>query len=398
MRFFKVSKKTVQKTTAYIRYSDAPEGNTVVCIAIKENGEKKVLLKTGDIEGNETLFSNTANTLYSGASAMEIYNAKDEEGFEDEIEREEEKFAISREIFCAELVRDVDPNCAPNYNRYYEADTQKPLIGPDFITNFQSWKSSYHYENQTILGFAINTAGFIDFPSHAGFPAQRKRIRGLGVCAVLLAILGKDDRGGENWGLVEKYNHLQVVLIDFGRCLCRIMFADEEKNQSENSYKDPFDIVKTVFQQYDTSDEPPLPESFFKSTHIKYEIFETIEKLYGMSATLEKRADDNFKEFPRFKTAILHDKRRGIEHLYHQFKNNKEYIATQYINKIIEKAGISIKLSDLDSETATYLQSLYTYLKPFETSIKHDLFFKHIMKIFNPESPNETLHTTPQSM
>ena len=27
MKFFKVSKKTPQKTTTYIRYSDGPEGN-----------------------------------------------------------------------------------------------------------------------------------------------------------------------------------------------------------------------------------------------------------------------------------------------------------------------------------------------------------------------------------
>lgn len=396
LKFFKISKKIPQKTTTYIRYSDAPEGNTVVCIAKKEDGDKKVLLKKGDVEGNETLFS--YSNPDPGDRAMSISDGE-EEKLDDEIEAYEEEFAISREIFCAEIVREVDPHCTPKYNRYNEEGSQEPLIGPDFVNDFRSWKSSYDYENQTIFGFPINAAGLIDFLGQNQSLPHSKRIRGLGICAVLLAVLGKEDRGGDNWGLIEKSNHLQVVLIDFGRCLCSMMFADEEKNKSEHSFPNPFDIVKAVFQQYDTPDEPPLPASFFESAHIKYEIFETIEKLYTMSdASLEKRADDNFKQFPLFKSAMLRDKRRGIEYLYNQFNENKEYIATQYINEVIERTGVSIKLSDLDNETAHYLQSIYACANPFESPFKRDLFFKQMVDIFNPESPTETPRTAPQSM
>lgn len=445
MKFFKISKTIPEKTTVYIRYGDAPEGNTVVCIAQKENGEKKVLLKKGDIEGNESLYRNpnlgdnqmdtfgykaeqtsdvddvSPNPEYnqtgtdgaqkdkgsdveeaapnSGYHKMSADGDEAPQDFEDEILPKEKEFAIGREIFCAGIVRDIDPACTPKYNRYYKAETHAPLIGSDFIDNFRSWKASYNYEDQTLLGFKINAGGLIDFVDHKGFPVQQKRIRGLGVCAVLLAILGRDDRGGENWGLIEKSNHLQVVLIDFGRCLCSMMFADKEKNESEHSFANPFEIVKAVFQQYNTPDEPPLPSSFFESAHIKYEVFETIEKLYNMpAASLEKRAEDNFKQFPLFKEAILRDKKRGIEHLYNQFKDNKEYIATQYINEVLERTGVCIKLSELDDETTSYLQSLYTYLNPFEAPYKRDLFFKQVANILNPTEPNETPRTAPQSM
>ncbi|MCL9684447.1 hypothetical protein [Legionella maioricensis] len=397
MKFFKVSKKTPQKTTTYIRYSDGPEGNTVVCIAKKENGEKKVLLKTGDTDGNETLYSRVHHIGDSGDSAREVFaDAVVEKGFDEEIEPYEEEFAISREVFCAEMIRDVDPHCTPKYNRYYE-EGDHPLIGPDFINDFRSWKSSYHYKNQTIFGFRINTMGLVDFPARDELPAQQKRIRGLGVCAVLLALLGKDDRGGENWGLIERHNHLQVVLIDFGRCLCKMMFS--EKNNPENTYTNPFDIIKAVFEPYATADEPPLPQSFFESAHLKYEIFETIDKLYHMPASsLEKRADDNFKQFPLFKAAMLQDKRRGIEHLYNQFKDNKEYIATQYINEVLERTGASVKLSELDNESVGYVMSVYTYLNPSENPLKGELFFRQMMNIFSSEDLRETPRIAPQSM
>ena len=396
MKFFKVSRKTPEKTTTYIHYSDGPEGNTVVCIAKKEGGDKKVLLKTGDTDGNESLYTKVTHIADYSTAREAFGDAVVEKGFDDEIEPYEEEFAISREIFCAEIIRDVDPHCAPKYNRFNEADDH-PLIGPDFIDNFRSWKSSYHYQNQTIFGFEIKTAGLIDFPAHDELPAQQKRIRGLGVCAVLLAVLGKDDRGGENWGLVEKHNHLQVVLIDFGRCLGRMTFA--EKNDQDNIYTDPFEIVKAVFQPYTTPDEPPLPASFFASNHIKYEIFETIEKLHTTSAeSLEKRAEDNFNQFPLFKVAILQDKRRSIEHLYNQFKENPEYIATKFINESLASTGMAIRLSELDDKTADYLQSLYNFARPNETLLKKELFFKQIQHLFKPENSCENYQrTAPQS-
>ncbi|BCA93889.1 hypothetical protein TUM19329_02500 [Legionella antarctica] len=413
MKFFKLSKTMPEKTTGYIRFSDAPEGNTVVCIAKKENGDKKVLLKTGDVDGNETLYFRQDNSPVTSDTAIGVCGDEDDNEssapkpcgdgpnmlFDDEIEPSEEEFAISREIFCSEIVRDIDPHCTPKYNRYYESHTRAPLIGPDFIDNFHSWKASYHYENQTLFGFKIDAGGLIDFAEHDGFPAQHKRIRGLGVCAVLLALLGRDDRGGENWGLVEKSNHLQVVLIDFGRCLCNMMFADKKKNDADNSFANPFEIVKAVFQQYNTPDEPPLPASFLESAHIKYEVFETIEKLDKIAPLLlEKRAEDNFKQFPLFKAAILLDKKRGIEHLYHQFKDNKEYIATQFINESFETTGVSVKLSELDDETANYVQSLYNYLNPFEASPKRELFCRQLETIFNEKNLNETSRVAPESM
>jgi hypothetical protein len=370
---------------------------TVECIAKKEGGTKKVLLKNGDTDGNESLYSKVTHIANYSDLRKAFADAVVEKGFDDEIEPYAEEFAISREIFCAEIVRDVEPHCTPKYNRYYDADTHSPLIGPDFIDNFRSWKSSYHYKNQTIFGFKINSAGLVDFPTPDGVRAQPKRIRSLGVCAVLLAVLGKEDRGGENWGLIEKHNHLQVILIDFGRCLDKMMFAEE--NEQDNIYPDPFDIVKAVFQPYITPDEPPLPASFLKSAHIKYEIFETIEKLYTMSAvSLEKRAEDNFNQFPLFKAAILQDKKRGIEHLYAQFKDNQEYIATKCINESLASTGMAIRLSELDDETAHYLQSIYNYLKPNDSQLKKELFFKQVQNLFKPELPCEdSQRLAPQS-
>ncbi|CEG55671.1 hypothetical protein [Legionella fallonii] len=404
MKFFKLSKKTAEKLTPYILYAEPPEGNTVVCIAIKEGGNKKVLLKKGDIDGNETLYS--ADLDYETSDQMmpdeenfdgEIaeFTQSDEKKtshFDDEIDAHEKEFAISREIFCSELIRDIDAQCSPKYNRYYKAETMKPLIGPDFISDFHSWESSYNYEHQTILGHKINNQGLIQFPD------QLKRVRGLGTCAVLLVLLGKDDRFNNNWGLVEKGNHLQVTLIDFGRCLSTIMYPNGQETNIENTFSEPLDMVKTIFQQYANANtnEPPLPASFSQAAHIKFEIFETIDSLYHMSvASIKKRAEENFKLFPLFREAITQDVRRGIEHLHRQFKDNPEYVAAQYINRAFKQEGLQVKLSDLDDETITYLLSFYNFAKPYETSAKAEAFLKQLSRCFTTQEHNESLQTSP---
>lgn len=363
MKFFKISKKIPQKTKPYIYFADPPEGNTVVCIAQNERGDKKILLKKGDIEGNETLYEN----IYS-ASKME-------QTFDSEIDTDEEGFAISREIFCAELIQLIDPACSVKYSRYYTKDSNEPLIGAAFIDNFRSWRSCYDYVHQTISGYKVNLKGFVEFPQ------QHKRIRGLGSAAVLLILLGKDDRGGENWGLIEKNNHLQVTLIDFGRCLSRMLFSDKQPNISENAFfTDPFDLVRAVFQQYfGAADEPPLPKSFWTAVHTKYEVFETIDRLYQMPfSMMNELVENNFKQFPLFKKAILEDRRMGIELLYNQFKDNKEYLAARFINRSFKQLKLPIRLSDLDNISINYLVNLYMFINPEDNPHKEQVFFNYV--------------------
>ena len=397
MGFFKISKKTPGKQTPYVHYAESeplPEGNTVVGLFQKENGTKIVLVKKGDTDGNETLYNPSIDDCGSGIMESDEEISQATKHFDDEIDAHEEEFAISREIFCSELIRDVAPHCSPKYNRFHDAEAMEPLIGSDFISNFQSWESCYNYKNMTIMGHPIDERGLVHFPNHP------KRIRGLGTSSVLLVLLGKEDRFGSNWGLINKENHLQLILIDFGRCLSRLMYPNEQKTNAENTFNNPLDMVKAVFQQYATVNgkEPPLPEPFFLATHIRHEIFETIDSLYHMPcSSIAKRAEDNFKLFPLFRAAIAKDLRRGIEHLHSQFKDDPEYIAVNGVNESFKQAGLEMKLSDLDHITADRLLYFYTMIKPNVSAEKKEFFSRQIAQLFAPREPGDSMSLPPRA-
>lgn len=429
MQFFKLSKKNPQKTTLLTRFSDGPEGNSVVCLAQKKDSAKKTLIKVGDLGGNEYFY----DSIYA-----------------DEIEANEDLFAISREIFCGDLIRVINPYCTPKYKRYYGKDLNELFLGADFIDHFKTWKASFNHSAQTILGYKINSEGDVEFQ-----PGKTKPVRGLGTCAVLLTVLGRQDRDHSNWGLVEYDTHLQITLIDFGQCLAQftlfsgetssthintegpevqkrskeeiecveeciedtesveyvyVQGVDKQNSDGQGSvlgeqinsrmkgdsnwlnFTNSFDIINAVFQQYsnlanltpyDQSQqqyvEPPLPRQLLQSQHTKCEIFETIHQLYTTPfSVIVKMANDNFKEFPGYKEAMLQDKKLVIEHLYNQFKDNKEYIAVQFINRCFTKLGIGVKLSELDNTSINYLLSVYTFLNPNNDSYKEALFCKQI--------------------
>ncbi|WED43248.1 hypothetical protein [Legionella cardiaca] len=443
MHFFKISKKTPQKTTLFTRFSDGPKGNSVVCIAKKHNSEKKIIIKIGDLVGNEYFY----DSVYA-----------------DEIEANEELFAISREGFCGDLIRAISPHCTAKYNRFHGKNVNELFIGSDFMEHFQTWKASYNYNAQTILGYKINSEGDVEVQQ-----GNSKPVRGLGVCAVLLTVLGRGDRGNTNWGLVEYNTHLQVTLIDFGQCLAQFLLFEDETNSPQGyeeniecvgesteategaaysygqgaafayergtdaddqgaetadaqnpafpgfpafkeqtnsrikedsnwlNFTNPFDIINAIFQQYSNSTEPtpddksqyvepPLPSQFLQSQRIKCEIFETIHQLYTTPfSDLVKMANDNFKEFPTYKAAMLQDKKLVIEHLYNQFKDNKEYLAVQFINQCFMKVGTGFKLSDLDNTSINYFLSIYTFLNPSNDSYKEAFFCRQIRTILKRE-------------
>ena len=88
--FFKKSKKYLSKTTHYVSYSDyVPDGGSVVCLALQKETCKKILLKNGDTAIQDNFFDTP---------------------YHKEIKPHKEVFAISRELFCAELIRDIDPH------------------------------------------------------------------------------------------------------------------------------------------------------------------------------------------------------------------------------------------------------------------------------------------------
>lgn len=396
MAFFKISKKTPEKHTPYVRYAEdetLPEGNTVVGIFKKEKGDKIVLVKKGDTDGNEALYNPNLDNYGSEITySDEETSTTDEETaryFDDEIDSDEEQFAISREIFCSEFIRDVAPHCCPKYNRFHDVKAMESLIGSDFISNFQSWESCYNHKNMTIMGYPIDEQGLIHFPT------QPKRIRGLGVCAVLLLVIGKEDRFGNNWGLINKKNYLQVTLIDFGRSLSQIKYSNEQKTNEENSFNNPLNMIKAVFQQYAAID-PPLPQAFSLATHIRHEIFETIAHLYHMpNSSIKRRAEDNFKSFPLFKAAISRDLRKGIEHLHNQFKDDPEYITVQGINECFKQENLEMVLSDLDHITAAHLLSLYTLIKPNVSAEKREFFSREVAQLFAPRAPGDSASLSP---
>ncbi|CEK09857.1 hypothetical protein [Legionella hackeliae] len=431
MYFFKISKKNPQKTTLFTRVSDGPKGNSVVCIAKKENGTKRALIKVGDVLGNESFYESV---------------------YADEIEVNEELFAISREMFCGDLIRTINPGCTSKYNRYHGKDLNELFIGSDFMEHFKTWKASYNHSAQTILGYKINSEGDVVLPQGATKP-----VRGLGACAVLLTVLGRGDRGYTNWGVVECDTHLQITLIDFGQCLIQfILFEDEDckdelegiaKNAEDTGYledpkdkcieeqntdnrgpdvdyqdlessvpsnsktkedsdwlnfKNPFDVINAVFQQYSSLAkpildnpqaqyvEPPLPGQFLQSQHIKCEIFETIHQLHSMPfSDIVKIANDNFKEFPGYKAAMLQDKKLIIEHLYNQFKDDKEYVAVQFINRCFVKLNTGFKLSNLDDNSINYILSIYRFVNPQNDSYKEAIFCKQIRTMLRPEERME---------
>lgn len=377
------------------------------------------MIKVGDLGGNESFYDSS---------------------YADEIEANEELFAISREIFCGDLIRAINPYCTPKYKRYYGKDLNELFLGSDFIDHFKTWKASYNHSAQTILGYKIHSEGNVEFQT-----GKTKPVRGLGTCAVLLTVLGRVDRGDTNWGIVEYDTHLQVTLIDFGQCLVKFTLFSSETSSTHLDKQDqevlkrskeeidcveeciedtesveyidvqvptlteqtnarikedsdwlnftnPFDIINAVFQQYSNLGnstlyhqsqqryvEPPLPRQFLQSQHIKCEIFETIHQLYTTPfSAIVKMANDNFKEFPSYKEAVLQDKKLIIEHLYNQFKDNKEYIAVEFINRCFIKLDTGFKLSELDDTSINYILSIYTFLNPSNDSYKEALFCKQI--------------------
>lgn len=353
---FKKKSKKEHKTSLYEFFKKPPKGNSVVCIAKKVNNDKQKLLKHGDVSANETLY-------LCGE-------------YDDEIDLNESEFAISREKFCADFIHYVDPNCSPAYQRFEADEGEEPFIGSDFIPQFISWKKSYDYQKQTILGYRFNEDGAMECSG------QTKKIRGLGKCAVLLLLLGKSDRGNTNWGLVEKSQHLQVTLIDFGQCLNEMQFSKEPLE----SYSNPFDMVKAVFQQYAHTTEYPLPIQFLQSPNILCELFETIEFLHHLSfEVIERMADENFAQCPKYKSAILHDLKMGIEHLHNQFKNNPEYTAINWINTFFKNMGAPFQLSDFDNKSILNLLKMHGLFNPQGNALKEELLSNHLRSLLNIE-------------
>ncbi|CDZ77617.1 hypothetical protein BN59_01901 [Legionella massiliensis] len=350
-RFFKISKKNPGVLQHYTLTADGPPGNTVKGIIKQETREKYKLLKEGDADANETLYR------------YEI--------FDDEIEENEGAFAIAREIFSAKFVRQLSPASSPKYKRYYEKALPNAFIGSDYLGSFKTWKEAYDSDGVTILGAKLDAQGDLAFPS------QSKRIEGLGVAAVLIELLGKIDRANYNWGLVEGTSVVQVTLIDFGSCMNSLPFSMPVSDEKPAVFKCPRDIISSVFEQY--TSEKALPAQLLTLRHIECEVYETLAALKKMpSELIEALANEQFAAYPLYKAALLKELAMGIEYLDNQFRTDKHYIASQYINECLQEIGIQSSLSSYDNESIDYLLELYVAIRPDDNPRNHRKFMTGI--------------------
>ncbi|KTD36727.1 hypothetical protein Lnau_1711 [Legionella nautarum] len=369
--FFKVAKAESSKSTPYRYFKEAPEGNTVECIVKHPTKEKYRLLKNPDIDANDSLYKY--------------------EEFDEEIEADEKHFAISRELFCAQLIRHINLASCPKYSRFYklvseESTKKKPLVGADFLTQFTTWNEAYDAEKDTIFGRRLDSEACITGT------VTSKRLVGLGTAAVLLELLGKDDCCNTNWGLVETPTQVQVTLIDFGKCLLSLRFSRDQEDLS--LFAHPMDIVKGVFEQYVgtcvSSDEVALPDKLIKSKHLECEVFETITALSKLSYDeIAVIAKEHFSQFPKYQSALLKEMKMGIEYLNTQFGKNEQFMAVNYINQCFNDLKISCKLSECDNATIEYLLSIYHTMQPQKGSNHEKLFLSRIKAFFYKQEMSE---------
>lgn len=360
--FFKVAKAQSTNTTPYLYSKKAPEGNTVVCIAKHKTKEKYKLLKKPDVDANDSLYKY--------------------EEFDEEIEADEKGFAISRELFCAQFIRHINLASCPKYSRFYKLEKEtekKPLVGADFLTQFTTWNEAYNAEKATILGRSLNSEAY------ASNTVTSKRLVGLGTAAVLLELLGKDDCCNTNWGLVETVSHIQVTLIDFGKCLLNLRFSRDQEDLSLFSH--PMDVVRVVFEQYVgtgfSSEDVALPIKLIKSKHLECEVFETIATLSKLSPDdITVIAKEHFSHFPRYQLALIKEMKMGIDYLHKQFENNKQFIAISHINQCLKDLELPYKLSECDNITINDLLTDYQTIQPQKSSDHEKLFLKKIKAFF----------------
>ncbi len=288
--------------------------------------------------------------------------------------------------------RYIDANLSPKYKRYVEKINNTSLIGSDFLANFHTWETSYWHSKQTVLGNKLNKKGYVEYPD------TLKRIKGLGCSAVLLTLLGKTDRSNTNWGLVETSTHLQVTLIDFGYGLSELSGSDPNQN-NEGLYNEPSDIIKSVFEQFKETTEPPLPPQIVHSKYIKSEVFETIEALHQIDFKhFEELANAIFAHYPRYKAAVLNGIALSIERLYNKFCDDKMYIAVQFINRCFNKFPLPLKLSSLDDSKIDYLLKRYEEIKVKESPFNEVLFMDILKSVLNNRSlKNEDVCQTQSS-
>lgn len=372
--FFKVAKAKSTNSTPYFYFKEAPEGNTVECIVKHATKNKYKLLKKGDDDCNESLYKY--------------------EEFDDEIDADEKRFAISRELFCAQFIRHINSPSCPKYSAFYKLTPNKngtekePLVGADFLDQFTTWKDTYNAENSRILGRSLNSEGYLCAPTSS------KRLVGLGTAAVLLELLGKDDACNTNWGVVETASHVQVTLIDFGKCLLNLRFSRDQEDLGLFSH--PMDVVRGVFEQYVgtsvSSDEVALPQPLIKSKHLECEVFETITTLTKMSPDeLADIAKKHFSQFPKYQSALIKEMKMGIEYLHKQFENHDQFIAVSFINQCMKDLDISCRLSECENTSIDYILSVYHFIQPQKSSAHEKLFFDRIKAFFCETETSEEI-------
>lgn len=219
-------------------------------------------------------------------------------------------YLACKDMFCGELIRLIAPECTSEHCLFTTEDN-KPLVGSEFMDNFQTWKDVYQEENKAINNLQITSLANIRVDN----PRIYLPFVGMGTLAVLRFLLGRNDMHFQNWG-IKMFDHLiQAIMIDFGSCLIRFRFSNCVMVDREKlNLSDIFDVAKKVFRFQNPTNIMP-PEDVYQSPIFRREIFETIAKLQEKLPSIELLADKVFCRFPYHLPFIKAEMQCGVNYL-----------------------------------------------------------------------------------
>lgn len=257
---------------------------------------------------------------------------------------DKQKYFSLKEMFCGQLIHLIAPQCTPKHRVFEHVVTRNLLftfpsngnavsnqntntndntpalpepktsnytIGCKFMHNYKDWSEAYDHKKNKINHCPLTPTG--EVKTRTG----NKPVLDLGTITLLRWLLGTEDMHDDNFGVIRKDNHYQMIILDYGTCLDNFNFlTGEEQDEVESTYIiDPKNILAIFDQIYILNNYEVIPTELRESPRVKAEIFATIDKLNTNIPQIEQLADEIFKEYPVHKELIVQNIKAGIKYL-----------------------------------------------------------------------------------